>query len=65
MQEDGIGWRKEGKKGRKLIKKMDRLERSMESKEREERRRNIVIKGVEVKEGEEEKRWRKIWRWWE
>jgi len=41
----------EGKGGGRVEKRIWRMERKLEMKEREERRRNIVIKGLEVKEG--------------
>ncbi|XP_067214178.1 uncharacterized protein [Linepithema humile] len=46
------GKRKEGKgEGEKIKLRLKEIEKKMERKEREERRKNLVIKGIEVKEG--------------
>lgn len=42
-------------KGKGMAKeRMKEIERNLERKERDERRRNVVVKGVEVKEGKKE-----------
>lgn len=41
---------------------MKEVERKMEIGEREKRRKNIIIRGVEVKEGRR-KRSKRRWRW--
>ncbi|XP_071581240.1 uncharacterized protein [Temnothorax nylanderi] len=52
-----IGERKKEKKGEagneneEVVERMREIERKLEKKEREERRRNVVIRGLEVKEG--------------
>lgn len=48
--------RKEGKgEGEEMELRLKEIEKKMEKKEREERRKNLVIKGIEVKEGRKKK----------
>lgn len=49
----GGGWRgkEEQDKGVEIEGKVRELEKRLEAKEREERRRNVIIRGIEVKEG--------------
>lgn len=56
-REEERGRREEG---RKIIDKVREMERRMEVKEKKERRRNVIIKGIEVKEGGRRERVEKI-----
>jgi len=54
----GTGRKKREKKGvENRLKEVKLLERN----EKEERRKNIIIRGLEIKEGKGERQWRKYW----
>jgi len=50
-QEKGERQRWREGEGKNMMEKIKRIEKSMESRKREKRRRNIIIKGMEAKEG--------------
>lgn len=51
--EDGRGKRGEGEREGRLKSRMKELKRNMEKRKKKERRRNVIIKNIEVKEGKE------------
>lgn len=53
-----VGWKMEGEKEKEMGNRVKELERRLEKKEREDSKRNIIIKGLEVKEGKEGRRLR-------
>lgn len=53
-----IGWKMEGEKEKEMVNRVKELERRLEKKEREDSKRNIIIKGLEVKKGKEGRRLR-------
>lgn len=52
----------EGEREKEMGNRVKELERRLEKKEREDSKRNIIIKGLEIKEGKEARRLRNFWK---